>query len=270
MPGDVAWTMAPAGTNTGEPIQARSRSARRPTGAPSAGSAGPGAAGRRRLVHARLPLGADGRPARPALRRRVPALRPVRPRDGEGPRRIPSWYVFDSREGGPAASHRDARGAIPPRTSRPAPGSVRTRSPTSPTPSAYRRTSWSPRSSGSTASARPGSTRTSAAATTSTTRSSRVARARTRPLTPCDQAPSTPRGSCSPTSAPRAAWSPTSAAGCCDPTALTWRACTPPGTRPRPSSAPCTWGRALRSAPPWSSRRWRCGTSRGSVRSTAW
>ena len=40
VPGDVAWTMAPAGTNTGEPIAGRaSRSARRPTTAASAGSA---------------------------------------------------------------------------------------------------------------------------------------------------------------------------------------------------------------------------------------
>ena len=39
VPGDIAWTMAPRGTNTGEPIQAAVPSVRPPTTARSAGSA---------------------------------------------------------------------------------------------------------------------------------------------------------------------------------------------------------------------------------------
>ena len=67
-------------------------------------------------------------------------------------------------------------------------------------------------------------------------------------------------GSSSPTSAPRVAWSPTPPAGCSARTARRSRVCTPPATPPPRSSARSTPAQAPPSAPPWSSPRWRWRT----------
>ncbi|MBI2245169.1 MAG: FAD-dependent oxidoreductase [Nocardioides sp.] len=101
VPGDVAWTMAPAGTNTGEPIEAAAA-----IGAATDFRAGgwfcPGLAqpdgggsftlgfrsglivdqGGQRYANECLPYDRFGRAM------------------AEDPARIPSWFVFDSREGG--------------------------------------------------------------------------------------------------------------------------------------------------------------------------
>ena len=111
VPGDVAWTMAPPGTNTGEPIEAAIA-----IGAAIGLQRGrlvlprPGAPRRRRLVHARLPQRLDGRRDRQPLRQRVPALRPVRPRDGQGARTDPVVVRLRLPRGRPPAGDRDARG----------------------------------------------------------------------------------------------------------------------------------------------------------------
>ena len=111
VPGDTAWTMAPRGTNTGEPIEAAvalgAATDFRPLGwfCP-----GPRAARRRRLVHPRLPQRADGRPGRPPLRQRVPALRPVRPGDGQGAGAHSVLVRLRLPRGRPAPGDRDARG----------------------------------------------------------------------------------------------------------------------------------------------------------------
>ena len=111
VPGDAAWSMAPRGTNTGEPIAAavgdrrRDRSARPGLVLPRAA-----AARRRRLVHPRLPRRPDGGRDRPPLRQRVPALRPVRSRDGEGCRADPVVVRLRHPRGRPAAGDLDARG----------------------------------------------------------------------------------------------------------------------------------------------------------------
>jgi 3-oxosteroid 1-dehydrogenase len=101
VPGDVAWTMAPAGTNTGEPIAAAAAIGAatdyRPLGWFCPGLAQPDGSGSftlgfrsglmvdqhgRRYGNESLPYDRFGR-----LMARAPE-------------RIPSWYVFDSREGG--------------------------------------------------------------------------------------------------------------------------------------------------------------------------
>ena len=102
VPGDTAWTMAPRGTNTGEPIEARaSRSAPPPTSAPLGwfcpGLEQPDGGGSftlgfrsglmvdqtgRRYANECLPYDRFGREM------------------AKAPERIPSWYVFDSREDG--------------------------------------------------------------------------------------------------------------------------------------------------------------------------
>ena len=125
VPGDTAWTMAPRGTNTGEPIAGRGR-ARRGHRLPPAGLVLPRAraARRRRLLHARLPQRADGRPGRPPLRQRVPALRPVRPGDGQGAGADPVLVRLRLPRGRPAARRSRCPRATRPPTSRPAPGSA--------------------------------------------------------------------------------------------------------------------------------------------------
>ncbi len=107
----------------------------------------------------------------------------------EAPERIPSWFVFDDREGGrlPAiampegdpADHLAAGTWVRADTHRGPRRADRCRS---------RRALARP-SSGSTASPRPASTRTSDAARTSTTRSSPVAPGPNKALTPLDQPP---------------------------------------------------------------------------------
>ena len=183
--------MAPRGTNTGEPIAAGGRDRRghrlprRRLVLPR-----PRAARRRRLVHARLPQRADGRPDRHGAT--PTSACPTTGSAGrwpKAPERIPSWFVFDSREGGrlPAiampegdpAEHLAAGTWVRADTlDELAERDRRTR----------RRAGRRP-SSGSTASARPASTRTSAAARTSTTRSSPAATGPNKALTPCDQPP---------------------------------------------------------------------------------
>ena len=111
VPGDVAWTMAPRGDQHRRADQRGDR-ARRGDRLPRARLVlpRPGAARRRRLVHARLPQRADGRPDRTPLRQRVPALRPVRPGDGQGARADPVVVRLRRPRGRPAARDRDARG----------------------------------------------------------------------------------------------------------------------------------------------------------------
>ena len=101
VPGDVAWTMAPAGTNTGEPIQAAialgAATDWRPVGWFCPGLEQPDGGGSftlgfrsglmvdqhgRRYADECLPYDRFGREM------------------ARSPERIPSWFVFDSREGG--------------------------------------------------------------------------------------------------------------------------------------------------------------------------
>ena len=101
VPGDVAWTMAPAGTNTGEPIQAAialgAATDWSPVGWFCPGLEQPDGGGSftlgfrsglmvdqhgRRYADECLPYDRFGREM------------------AKAPERIPSWYVFDSREGG--------------------------------------------------------------------------------------------------------------------------------------------------------------------------
>ena len=112
VPGDVAWTMAPRGTNTGEPIAAGDRARRgRPTTAALGwfcpGLEQPDGGGSFTLgFRSGLMVDAD----RPSLRQRVPALRPVRPGDGQGARADPVLVRLRRPRGRPAAGDRDARG----------------------------------------------------------------------------------------------------------------------------------------------------------------
>lgn len=101
VPGDVAWTMAPAGTNTGEPIAAGAAVGAatdyRGVGWFCPGLAQPDGGGSFTLGF-RSGLMVDQRGRRYGNE--------SRPYDqfgrlmAEAPERIPSWYVFDSREGG--------------------------------------------------------------------------------------------------------------------------------------------------------------------------
>lgn len=101
VPGDVAWTMAPAGTNTGEPIRAGAAIGAatdyRGIGWFCPGLAQPDGGGSFTLgfrsglmvdQHGRR-YGNESRPYDQFGRLMA-----------EAPERIPSWYVFDSREGG--------------------------------------------------------------------------------------------------------------------------------------------------------------------------
>ncbi|GAA1140404.1 FAD-dependent oxidoreductase [Nocardioides aquiterrae] len=101
VPGDVAWTMAPSGTNTGEPIRAGAAIGAatdyRGVGWFCPGLAQPDGGGSFTLGF-RSGLMVDQRGRRYGNE--------ARPYDqfgrlmAEAPERIPSWYVFDSREGG--------------------------------------------------------------------------------------------------------------------------------------------------------------------------
>ncbi|GAB3199761.1 FAD-binding protein [Nocardioides hungaricus] len=101
VPGDVAWTMAPAGTNTGEPIEAGAAIGAatdyRGLGWFCPGLAQPDGGGSFTLgFRSGLMVDATGR-------RYANECLPY-DRFGrimaEAPERIPSWFVFDSREGG--------------------------------------------------------------------------------------------------------------------------------------------------------------------------
>ncbi len=101
VPGDVAWTMAPAGTNTGEPIEAAAALGAatdyRGVGWFCPGLAQPDGSGSFTLGF-RSGLMVDQHGERYGNE--------SRPYDqfgrlmAQAPERIPSWYVFDSREGG--------------------------------------------------------------------------------------------------------------------------------------------------------------------------
>jgi len=101
VPGDVAWTMAPAGTNTGEPIEAGfaigAATDYRGVGWFCPGLEQPDGGGSFTLgFRSGLMVDADGaRYANEAL----PYDRFGREM-AKAPERVPSWFVFDSREGG--------------------------------------------------------------------------------------------------------------------------------------------------------------------------
>lgn len=101
VPGDVAWTMAPAGTNTGEPIEAAvaigAATDYRGVGWFCPGLEQPDGGGSFTLgFRSGLMVDANGeRYANEAL----PYDRFGREM-AKAPERIPSWFVFDSREGG--------------------------------------------------------------------------------------------------------------------------------------------------------------------------
>ena len=266
MPGDTAWTMAPRGTNTGEPIEAAvalgAGTDFRPLGWFCPGLEQPDGGGSftlgfrsglmvdqtgRRYANECLPYDRFGREMAKAAER------------------IPSWYVFDSREDGrlPAiampegdtAAHLEAGtwvsaatiGELAAAAGLPADALAETVE----------------RFNGYAAAGvdeefhrgedeydrffagghGPGSAHSNGASPRSTHRRT------SRPA------------SSSPTSAPRAGWSPTRPAACCVRTAPRSRGCTPPAT-PRPrSSGRSTPAPARRSAPRWSSPRSRWRTS---------
>ena len=123
VPGDADWTMAPRGTNTGEPIAAAvalgAATDLLDQGWFCPGLEQPDGSGSFTLG---FRSGADRRRDRPPLRQRVPALRPVRPRDGR--RRRSGSRRGSSSTPARAAGCRRSRcpRATRPTTSRPAPG----------------------------------------------------------------------------------------------------------------------------------------------------